>query len=94
MWKRLKLWWAGVDLNRLVASIQAMTVSSCNFLPMATSVAAVVLAGNPAVVTAASVSSAICAAIKRSQSVGGLLGDSPMPIEVDGIVIKGEFVGK
>ena len=92
MWGRLKAWWHNIDLGKTVQAVQLATLNSCNYLPMATSVAAVILAGNPAVVTAASVSSAICAALKKAKAAGTLLGGAPMPIEVEGVIIEGDFV--
>lgn len=92
MWARLKFWWAGVNLDKMVNDVQAMVTTSCNFVPMATSVAAVILAGNPAVVSAAATAAAICAAIKRARSTGSLLGDNPIEIVVDGVVIEGVFI--
>lgn len=93
-WTRFKNWLHGVDISDDVQLIQAMVVKSCGFLPTASTVAAILTAGNPTVLTASAIAGSICAAVKASSlvSVYGLLGGDAEVPTVNGVKIEGEFV--
>lgn len=83
-----------------VTQIQAAAVKACGFLPMAESVAAMISAGNPAVISVAAIAGQICTVVKAKPvpvSVMGLMeGDVPPPPPtwgtVNGVPIQGVFI--
>lgn len=87
-------WLRGVDAAKLAAEVtkvQTLTASACRFVPTAASVASILTAGNPAVVGAGAVATAICQAVTGSRPLGLVGGGIPQP-EVNGIVVEGEFL--
>lgn len=97
---RFRLWAKGIDskkLNNDVAKVQALTTKACSFVPTASSVAAMLTAGNPTVVGVAAIATTICQVLARLPQAtlqASLWGDS-IGIEtpsVNGITVEGTFV--
>lgn len=85
-------WLKGIDASKIadeVVKVQALTARTCAFVPTAASVAAMLTAGNPAVVGVGAVAMAICKAISSKAAVKGVIQPRPM---VNGVEIKGEFI--
>ena len=87
------------SLDSQVKDVQAAAVKACGFLPTASSVAAILSAGNPAVTGVTAVATAICAAVtkvcaavtKVAPQARGLEQECP---RVNGVCVEGEFVPK
>lgn len=82
-----------IPLAEKVKAIQGKAVDLCAYLPTATSVAAVISAGNPATVSISAVANAICTAVinwKNSQGTTNSFAAS-CP-KVGDICIQGEWV--
>jgi hypothetical protein len=85
-----------------VAQIQATAVKVCGFLPMAETVTAILVQGNPAVLTVSAVASSICKVVTRVPTPIATMGlmsasdveDPPVYGEVNGVPVQGVFVGK
>ena len=87
-------WLAGLfrsSENKKVVAVRETTRKLCGFLPTVETVLALLAVNNPAVATASIIARKICAAVSAPRPVT-LMGDAP--IMVDGVEIKGEFVGK
>lgn len=77
----------GPTIDDLVAQIRQETAKICGFLPLATTVAEILAAGNPALLAASSVASAICQAVTSPGAARG----SRLPT-VNGVAIRGQFL--
>ncbi len=80
----------GVDTKVLIEQIRQATVAVCGFLPTVTTVADILLAGNPAIITVGAISNAICEAVKTIPPQAARRGVAPP--SVAGVVIHGRFV--
>lgn len=79
------------DQSKLVAQVQSTTVKLCGFLPYADTVLRL-LAVNPAVATALTISTKICQAVTAAQTQAvGLMSAPPV---VDGVEIEGVFIDR
>lgn len=89
-----KLWPFGGDagLAKRVHEVQLLLVKSCTFLPMATSVAAILTGGNPALATVAGAANAICQAAKAAKSVGNIAAGEPLKPMVEGVEVEGSYL--
>lgn len=76
-----------------VKKVQARVVAMCGFLPSAASVAAMLSAGNPAVVGVIGVATAICQAVSAQEEFKGITAYSSTPT-VNGVPIEGDWVIK
>ena len=74
-----------------ITDVQNDAVLACSFLPTAATVANILAAGNPILVTAEAVAQAICAAITPTKTTAKLRGNMVLP-EVNGVVIQGSWV--
>jgi hypothetical protein len=80
--------------NDPVAAVQNAARKACAFLPTAETVAGIIKAGDPRLATASAIAAAICDAINPATPAGTMnLLFKPAPT-VDGVVIRGERVGK
>lgn len=73
----------------IIAQVRQAAVATCGFLPTIETVAAIIAAGNPTVVIAGTVASAICSAVTASTPLARRRGVLPT---VNGVVIHGRFV--
>lgn len=89
-----RLFVGNVDVSKLVLKIQAAVVRSCGYLPMAETIVALVLMGNPAVTVVSAVANKVCAAVKKPPSLltSGLVGGEKPKPTVDGVEIEGEWI--
>jgi hypothetical protein len=74
-----------------VKKVQELVVASCNFLPTAASVAAMLSASNPIVTGVVAIATAICQAVTAGRAQA-LVGTVPTWGSVNGIAIEGDFV--
>lgn len=72
-----------------IASVQAAAVAACSFLPTVATVASIIAAGNPAVITAGAIAEAICSALAASKSSARKRATVPV---VGNVVIHGTYV--
>ena len=73
-----------------VASVQQLAVAVCGFLPTAATVANIISAGNPLVMTGEAIAAAICQAVTPAKLSGKRLGAiTPM---VGNVIVHGRFV--
>jgi hypothetical protein len=91
LWTRFKSWFRTVDLSDEIDTVQRLTVQCCGFLPTVGTVASIVTAGNPTVLTATAVATAICSAVSPTKTAQGLLSMDGPPT-VNGVVVEGGFV--
>jgi hypothetical protein len=91
---------SGPDPAKITA-IQAAVVKACGFLPMAESVAAMLSAGNPAVVTVSAIANQICVIVKNAPTpvapltLAGVSGQAATMTQwgtVNGVPVQGVFV--
>jgi hypothetical protein len=75
-----------------VAQVQLLAEKACAFVPTASSVAAMLAAGNPAVQGTVAIAEAICAAVTRKGALkpGENVGACSHG-EVNGVCVEGEF---
>jgi hypothetical protein len=85
-------WLTGPGFDEDVEEIRLATCRLCRFFPTAATVANILSAGNPALMTGTAIAAAICAAVtrKQNQQAFGLIGHKEPPM-VEGIVIEGEW---
>ena len=91
IWAKAKGFVGAVDLN-LIDDIQRLVVGSCNYVPFASSIAAILAMQLPQLapaVLATTVAGKICSAVKAARGVQGLTGDAEFVPEVDGVVLDG-----
>ncbi len=73
-----------------VAMVQQDAVAVCSFLPTASTVANIIAAGNPLLITAEAIAQAICAAVTAAPAVTTRRGAAqPM---VNGVPVRGKFL--
>lgn len=77
-----------LTLSEKVAEVRAKTTEICSYLPTVNSVAAMISAANPAVVTVGAIAQAICNAVTNPQQS---LLKSECPT-VNGVCVEGEFI--
>lgn len=82
----------GTDQKAFIEQVRQAAVAVCGFLPTAQTVGSIILAGNPAFVTASAIANAICAAVTAPEVKA--LGPRRAPPVVAGVVIHGEFIRK
>jgi hypothetical protein len=98
-------WFLGLFSADKVKQIQAATVEACSFLPTAASVANILAANNPTLITAEGIALAICTAIKggnveaapAATVIQSLMAPGEAPavvVDVQGLKVEGSFVGK
>lgn len=77
-----------------VKAVQEAVVNLCGFLPTATSVAAMLSAGNPVVTGVMGIATAICQAVSAAQAQPGLaLASFKVGYgTVNGVPIEGDFI--
>ncbi len=82
----------GTDTKSLIEQVRQAAVSVCGFLPTVDTVAQIILAANPAYMTASAIANGICAAVATipPQLSAKRRG---VPV-VAGVVVHGRFVGK
>lgn len=78
--------WTKEDVDAKVTTVREATVKICGYLPTVATVTNILAAGDPTVLTATAISTAICAAVKTQ----ALLGCK----QVAGVCIEGQFVGE
>jgi len=84
--------WGEMTTAQKITAIQEKAVALCNYLPQATSVAAMLAATNPTVVSVGAVANAICTAIiawKGNQGTAAFAAECP---KVNGVCVTGVFV--
>lgn len=99
MWSAIKnffgaigSWFSSRNIKADVDAVQNATVQACGFLPTAATVGNILAAGDPNMLAATAVATAICAAVtKPTAPVMGLI--EPVPT-VNGVPIEGTFVKK
>ena len=77
----------------ILSEAQSDAVAACGFLPTVATVAGILAAGNPAVMTAAAIGQAICAAVVPAKAAGPrrAAAGASAPA-VSGVAIEGHFV--
>jgi hypothetical protein len=100
-WMRGLMGGAPADNSEQVAAIQAAAVKACGFLPMAESVASMVAAGNPAVISVTVIATQICKIVTKTKPLPAMQlisqGSGPRLQQWDagnGLILKGAFVKK
>ena len=95
MWNSIKNFFASMTgwfrTHDVVDEVIETTVDACGFLPTAATVANIIAAGNPSMMTATAIAGAICAAVTPKPPIMGLMEAVPM---VNGVPIEGHFVRK
>ena len=86
-----------VQVDQVVAGVQAGAVTACGFLPTVETVTDIFLSGNPIYSTVSGITKAICAAIKPKAQVGlgrGVSRSEPAVMVAPGnsVPVKGTFV--
>lgn len=76
-----------------VSKAQAFAKAACSFLPTAETISDIIKVGDPRLATAKAIAAAICDAINPDTPAGIMTLFKPAPT-VDGVVIRGEHVGK
>ena len=84
---------AEMTLAEKVKAVQDKAVQLCSYLPTATSVGAIISAGNPAVVGVSAVANAICTAVINWKSTQATQNSFATGCpKVENICVEGEFV--
>lgn len=78
----------GLGSSDTIIAIQNAAVAACSFLPTAGTIANIIKANDPKLITAEAVAAAICAAIAPTTQ-HALIATTP---KVDGVAIVGAFV--
>jgi len=79
------------SVNDTIENVREQTVKVCNYLPTVGSVAAILTAGNPAVVGVHAIATAICGAV-TSVPQGLVSSDVKIVPMVNGVPVDGQFV--
>ena len=80
------------DIQSRIEQVRQAAVAVCGFLPTVDTVAAILLANNPAYITASAIANGICAAVTAPALKQ--LGPRRAPPVVAGVVIHGKFVSR
>jgi len=77
----------------LIEQVRQAAVAACGFLPTVETVAGIISAGNPIIITASGIANAICAAAAAVPPTLQARRKAAPPM-VNGVVIHGRFVRK
>lgn len=76
-----------------IAQVQTAATAVCRFLPAAETVGAIIATGDPRLATASAIARAICAALDPQGAPAGVMTLYRAGPSVNGVAIKGHFVG-
>jgi hypothetical protein len=82
----------GATTSQLITDVETAAVSVCKFLPTAETVAGIIAVGSPALATASSIASAICAAVGPPHTTGTASVRVATIPRVAGVLVHGQFV--
>ena len=80
-------------LQTFITDVQAIAQTACSFVPTADTVANIVAANDSQLGTAEAVATAICTAVANSPPATTTTASAAQPM-VDGVVVRGTFLGK
>ena len=85
---------SGTSGSETIAKAQAYARAACQFLPTAETVADIIKAGDARLSTAKAIGDAICAALNPATPGNASALFTRVAPTVDGVAIKGSYVGK
>ena len=80
----------GTNQASFIEQVRQAAVAVCGFLPTVDTVGQIILAGNPAFITASAIANGICAAVANVPPLSARKGAAPPTVA--GVVIHGRFI--